>query len=87
MARRQGEQEIPKGREGCGHPHGAYNINGRWLDGDDRVTLAVERSMSHCHCAQRMCIVCICAENIYTYIFWRGGDVSPPNGAVPSDVK
>jgi len=28
-------------------PHDAYNINGRWLGGDDRVTLAVERSMSH----------------------------------------
>lgn len=66
MARRQGEREIPKGREGCGHPHDAYNINGRWLGGDDRVTLAVERSMSHC--VQCMCM-CVYAHKIYIHIY------------------
>lgn len=78
MARRQGEQKIPKGREGYGHPHGAYNINGRWLGGDDRVTLAVERSMSHCHRARCTCMcVYMRREYIYIYILPRWRCVTP----------
>lgn len=86
LRRRQGWQEIPKGREGCGHPHGAYNINGRWLGGDDRVTLAVERSMSHCHIVR----LYVCRDPWYIYVYAIHILVvamSPQRRAAPSDVK
>lgn len=74
-----------EGREGCGHPHSAYNINGRWLNGDDRVTLAVERSMSHCHIA---IAICICAKTHDAYIHYiLVVAMSPQQRAMPSDVK
>jgi len=58
-----------------------------WLGGDDRVTLAAERSMSDCYIVQLR----VCAKGTaYTYVHRHKRKLaveSPQPRAGPSDVK
>jgi hypothetical protein len=60
-----------------------------WLGGDDRVTLAAERSMSDCYIAQlRVCAKGASYTYVHTYAHTCAPAVeSPQPRAVPLDVK